>query len=558
MAENFVETWRARGVAEIPVHYRHFRELLAVAEDHLRRGRYDMAAVSAAIAARHACSGHAGIFVSHDLERLLTELAEDALPPLACLPAGAAERQAERVLHVATEIGAVGGLSRMLHRWIVHDVERQHSIALTSQSTRAIPISLSQALANQGGEIHFLDGVVGGLVARAAQLRRIASSFDYVVLHIAAGDVVAFLAFAGNHTYPPVIFVNHADHQFWLGSSVSNIVANLRRSGDQLSRQRRGIVPERNMLLPTLICASDRVVSREKAKYKLGLPENSLVMLSVARSIKYQSVGHETYAGVHVPVLQRYPGAILVVVGAGVRPEWDEAKQTCRGRIISLEERQNVEEYFQAADVYVDSFPFVSITSLLEAGTFGVPLVTRFPYSAASSILGADMPGLDGNLVVTRSAGEYQDQLCRLLDQETERERIGNAIRKDILNHHCGASWQLALEAIYERARTLGPIHCSADTIEAPYLGEPDVFIQSVFGGTYDRERCRDRLIEDELGVMPAPDRFKHWVSLRGRRSGPSGRWGSAVQLLPHWLRSRVGRWRRSFGRERLSFAGRR
>src|SRR5690606_12343399 len=94
-----------------------------------------------------------------------------------------------------------------------------------------------------------------------------------------------------------------------------------------------------------------------------------------------------------------------------------------QNRIIALGERIDTAAYYQAADIYVDSFPFGSTTSLLEAGSCGVPLVGLFPFSERSAILGPGTPALARCLIRVRALHDYHGVLSRLiLDGDLRRE----------------------------------------------------------------------------------------------------------------------------------------
>ena len=137
----------------------------------------------------------------------------------------------------------------------------------------------------------------------------------------------------------------------------------------------------RSYLLPTILERSERVFSRAAAKRQLGLPEDCVMLLSVARAKKYRTIDGTNFAEIDLPLLARYPQLLLVVVGPGKAEDWSDAIRKSQHKLIVETELDDVSVYFQAADIYVDFFPFVSITSLLEAGSYGTPLVSRFPYS---------------------------------------------------------------------------------------------------------------------------------------------------------------------------------
>ena len=121
-------------------------------------------------------------------------------------------------------------------------------------------------------------------------------------------------------------------------------------------------------------------ISCEAAKRALDIPDDSIVILTVARAVKFRTVGGVSFADALLPVLQGNPRVRLVAVGPGGTEDWSAAAAVVPGQILALGERADTRAFFEAADVYLDLFPFPSNTSLMEAGLHGLPLVTRFPF----------------------------------------------------------------------------------------------------------------------------------------------------------------------------------
>ena len=97
---------------------------------------------------------------------------------------------------------------------------------------------MTEAIEDTGGQVWVL-GYHSPLFVRAQWLRALASrDFDLVILHTAPNDPVSLAAF-GVSDGPPVALGNHADHIFWLGASVSDVLFNLRPVGARLSENRR-------------------------------------------------------------------------------------------------------------------------------------------------------------------------------------------------------------------------------------------------------------------------------------------------------------------------------
>jgi hypothetical protein len=535
---------QAEGRDLIPRHFQVFRRLVAEMEALVRNGEYASAAVHGELSALYAISRHCGLFASADLERLLLAIGRNTVPAPSGLTYRRAQGSPRHVLHVSTRVMPVGGHSRMLWRWIQQDSGRIHSVALTRQ-TKHVPQILKDAVAGTGGRVFRVNRAIGGMIAWARKLRKVAVAVDLVVLHTFNDDVIPIIALANREGLPPVLFCDHADHIFWLGAGVSDIVLSLRGSGMRIARERRGIAAERSILLPTILAPARRSLSRSEAKARLGLPDDSVLLLSVARALKYGNIGALSYADAHAPILERYENAYLIVVGPADRSGWAAAAERTGGRIISVGEREDTAEYYQAADIYVDSFPFVSTTSLLEAGSLGTALVSFFPYSEASAILGADAPGLDGTLLVARDSRRYEAILSRLIEDERYRLDVGEATRSRIAELHVGASWQRRLTEIYDLAAKLGGSPTRPTIADEMSVGEPDVYIPRIHGAADPSDGTDgdiDRMIESLIRVMPLPERLLQWGRLARRPDGfcHVGRVAGLKYLAPEWLVGRV------------------
>jgi hypothetical protein len=364
-------------------------------------------------------------------------------------------------------------------------------------------------------------------------LRVVASGVDLVVLHIDTKDIVPLLAFSSVSSRPPIAYLDHADQRFWLSTSIADVVIGLRRSGTHLACTRRGIAAERSILLPIPLSQNERTLSRREAKRQLGLREDGILLVSVARAVKFQSVDGVSYADAHLPFLKARLDASLLVLGSGQRDDWAPAQAQVGSRIVGLPESQDTALYYQAADIYVDSFPFVSTTSLLEAGSYATPLVSRFPFPEEAEILGADMPGLDRTLVRARSVACYNDALRWLAEHRATREELGEATRRGIADAHWGNAWLEALERVYALAASVDPVRPCGHKDDEPEFGSPDVFIPFVHPCGNDR----DTLICSQLHLMPVPRRARHALDLAMRRGlNFDGRF----YLLKCWVPSRV------------------
>lgn len=543
MSQDSLDLWREQGSEIIPKKFKTFRSLVAQAKKYAEQNNYEIAAVYGEMAALYATCQHCGCFVSHELEQILLIIGKKTVPNYPMVNGDTVVGKPNKILHVATSVQAISGHSKMLERWIQQDRDRSHSLVLTRQPRKEVPTTLKDVVTGSGGKIYKLNETIGSLITWAKQLRKIAATVDLVVLHIHNYDVIPMLAFSNKQQLPPIIFLDHADHLFWLGAGISDFIINLRESGLRLSQQRRGIEPERIILLPTILAPIERTFSRAEAKKQIGVPADKILLLSIARGIKYKPVNRMSYADAHVQLLKKYQQATLVVIGPGGQEDWSDAIQETQGRITVYPERQDTAIFYQAADIYVDSFPFVSTTSLLEAGSYSVPLVSRFPYTDASAIFGAEMPGLVGNLIISHSLEEYTAALSHLIEDESFRLTLGEVTRKKIADVHWGINWQSILENIYDRVVTLPEFNTQKISSDEMFLGEPDILMPHVHGGF---DFCIDDLIQSHLTIMPLDQRLYHWVKLVKKYglSNSFGRLGQFRFLVPEWVYYQYVRWR--------------
>jgi hypothetical protein len=383
-----------------------------------------------------------------------------------------------------------------------------------------VPEQLQAAVAASGGRIHYVNRRVGGMLEWARELQIRMSEADLVVLHIYNQDVIPFIALAGMRQRPPVALVNNGDHVFWVGATFADVVVNSRISGHRLNPARRGIAEERSLLLPLCLDPEPRRLASIDAKRALGLPPDSLVILTIARAVKFRSLGGRSFADAFVPILARNPNARLVVVGARGAVDWSAAKAAVPGQILAFAERPDTATFYEAADVYADSFPFPSMTSLLEAGVRGVPLVTRYEFDAGCEVMGADSLGLDAVMIRTRDLGSFQQALHHLLTNRVARADLGARTQASIEGTNIGPAWDRSLAQVYEQILRARPALAAVGD-EQPSFHDLDVLMPFVFGTDLERPDPSERLAHArELGLktLPPVARVRTWVRMAWQR----------------------------------------
>lgn len=401
------------------------------------------------VAADFAASFHSGRFADGGIENILLDIGS-TLPTdspamqvqsLYCV----SDPEKRRVLHVATQMVTLGGHSRMLYRWICRDTSSAHSLIITCQGNKEIPSWLSDAIITSGGKVILLPIDVS-VCDKALLLRNAAHEYaDLVVLHHDGHDTVPSLAFA-KAGGPPVVVLNHADHHFWLGSSVADAVINLRSKACPHTASRRFI--DNNIVLPIPLDAMSEIKTRQAARDSLRIPRDQIMMLSIGRAIKYRPCGDYDFVATAARILQREPKAHIYVVGEttdGIRPY---LRSELHDRLHFVGGVEDPSEMRSAADIYLESFPFGSQTALLESALMALPAVTA--YAPLFELLVTQDDAIENLLVNPSNEAEYVDRTLDLAADSDGRDSLGRQLRERLLQAHVGDGWMECLQNVYQ------------------------------------------------------------------------------------------------------------
>lgn len=351
-------------------------------------------------------------------------------------------------LHVLTTALPVGGHTKLVETWIQNarsNSEDLHSILLLDQDNQPCPEWLTQAAECGGGQCLTLPRSMDP-TDRALALRELASKWaDVVVLHTHPNDPIATVAFA-NGGGPPVVLLNHADHVFWLGTAIADLVADIRLVGQELSQKRRGV--RQSILLPIPLHPPRDSPDREACRERLGIPKDRVMLLSVGASYKYKPFGDLNFSLAMLNIAERNPSAIIIIIGPSPdEPEWQRVIKQSKESIIVLGVIPNIKSYYLAADIYLEGFPLGSITASLDAALIGTPVV-RAPMLVAS-ILGIDQyPGMSST---ARTMIEYYTEVDRLIRDQPFRLAAAENQQASVMNLHSGKNWQIHLNHLIDQ-----------------------------------------------------------------------------------------------------------
>ncbi len=514
-----------------------FRLLCEQAVEDGRKGNIGSAVFSAIVAAEYAVHNHPGVFVDSGLEHLFVRSSEALGDGSRAMTSHSHSKRAvkhkRRVLHVITTAYTLGGHARWAANWILNDPASFHSVVLLRQLREPLPQYLAKAVHSRAGRIIRLDVWPGAVLERARRLRAMARDFDYVVLYTHPSDPCPALAFASGACRSRIILANHAEHLFGIGVTAANTFCNLRQSSADLAAQRRGIAANHLSMLPLPLEMPRRRLSRRDAKLRLGVPEDSVVLLTIGAAYKYSCFAGLDFFDLHRTLMRRDPKLYLLAAGPSPHQRQQVVGDAVDGRVRMLGTRADLRELFEAADLILESYPFGSTTAALQGGSYGNPVLTlMYPRTPLGKIFRTDDPALGGEIVAPCSPEAYSDVILHLSRQHDQRVELGERTARRIGESRAIESWSQALEKVYDSAEQLDRIGAPEPaTAEA----EVDLLVASLAAAS-GRSLTPGEIRRGNARLLPVGARIREIM-----RSS-EGQWlRDAKLLVPEWIVARVG-----------------
>jgi GT2 family glycosyltransferase len=430
-----------------------FERGLMQVEQALARGDLEQALEAAHGAAYHAWMHHCGIFVSPRLEQLLAQIGARLPAAPTAVPNTSGRR---RMLTLMSSAHAVGGHSRIAWRWIRMDEASEHTLVLTQQGQAPIPEQLL-ALKTQG-RLRIVQLDETSWCARASALQQHLAQADQVVLLPHPHDILPCTALPPMRDAPPTVMLDHASHVFWLGVTVSRVVLN---TATVVLERRRGIAPAHIgwALLPMDFSHLDAPADLD-VRRKFSIPAEATLLLSGGAAFKYWPIEGLSLAERIAPVLERHSQAHLLVIGSPTGPFWEPLLSRFPGRVHLhgyLKEPELVACY-QACDIYLDSLPLSSPTTLLEAAALGKPVVRYAPSDWRSTGFSLEHEGIPRSFYLWTTPEQYEEDLDRLITDAAFRDWRGRFGRQAIRLYYSDETFLQTVESAFKQAQRLPTI----------------------------------------------------------------------------------------------------
>ena len=276
--------------------------------------------------AKFATLCNTGYFTSSTLESFLTDMAKQIN-----VNCDDITYKPKSFLHVMTEGYNFGGHTRVVERWIKNASQTQlHSVIFTGDQKYNLPV-LEKNVYDKNGSISYLDSSLS-IFEKAAELRKIAMNYEYVILHVHMYDIIPLLAFGVEEFKRPVLLYNHASHMFWIGKSIADVVLDI-VNNDDITKIRRNIndtfflgVPSEEIKLEQ----AEKLNIREKLK----LPKGKKIIISTGSHYKYYPVCDDNFINLIEELVNK--DTYCYVIGIDSKDKvWKRACKRSKGHIIT-------------------------------------------------------------------------------------------------------------------------------------------------------------------------------------------------------------------------------
>ncbi len=412
-----------------------------------------------------------GYFYSTVLETFLTNIAKKY-----DIENYEVEPQKNSFLHVMTEAYDTGGHTRVVERWVKLAPENTtHSVIMCDPKEMGKVLLLRENIKAKNGEFIELD-CKEHYLERALKLRKIALSYEYIILHIHMDDPIATIAFGTEKFTRPVIFFNHADQLFWIGKSISDATFDFKTIKTITASKRLITNNVYKCPIPTL--PNTNTPDKQSARKKLDFAPDEKILVTAGHYYKYNSFFDNSFMLVIDEILSSHKDVKLYAIGIGDKNEnWLELSKYFDKQLFllpSINFDEGYLDYIAAADIYLNSYPLGGGTTLIDAINCKTPFV-----SLENRIGASDFMLLSQGFCKTKE--EFTKKIKELIDNLELREEVLQNETMLFEKDHSPKNWQENLKNILSQVPKVHKVKDISKEIEPNEIDDYNIMLHIMY-----------------------------------------------------------------------------
>ncbi len=387
-------------------------------------------------AASFAWLNHTGRFTSAEIDKNIRQIGRE----ININTNNNIQESTSKVLFISTELYVTGGHTKLLENIakFESDLSSEVTLIVTRQKLEDLPNRLTSN-SEVFKKIICLSGKSLKEQVSSLLLEIDASARVYNIQH--PDDIVISVALSLRRS-SKVIYVNHADHVFWVGAAFCDRILNIRPYAEKLTLERRvSNIP--SFVIPIKIGLSKMGMTRSEAKLQLGLSESYSVLLTISSFYKVTPDDNYNFFALIEEILLTYSNIIYYFVGVTNQQYVELNGKEPPPNLVLLGLLEDPSLYQYAADLYLEGMPMNSLTACIDSIYRGAyPIFMWGPYHVNMNM---DSEIYFKNLVQHPKNKEvYMSVLKEALDPASKmnRDRIVNQIKSNIIEYSSDSYWR--------------------------------------------------------------------------------------------------------------------
>ncbi|WP_034702673.1 glycosyltransferase family protein [Chryseobacterium luteum] len=380
-----------------------------------------------------------GYYKSGPLEVLLAKIQQKILPPASHQKK---QKKTNKILHICSIVYTSGGHSKLLYNWIKNDSSKKHTILSTRLSLEELTEISHFYLADHIDAEHISVKSPSKIESAKLLNRQLLNGYDAIALHIHPDETITNIVLSQKDITTPVCFINHADHVFWLGTSVADIVLQIRESSIPVDEERRDILKERQFFLPIPI---ETVHQMEEEN--TGHETHFINLLSTGTAYKYNPNEHYNFLREAYKIAEENPDVIFHIVG--IDSDYEYAKEYQHERIVlhGIVSPQRLAEIEKTTDIYIEGYPMPSFTALLQAALRKIPFALHYNPLPLFKLFSDNN---EHHIVYPKNLDEWHSNIRKLIRDKEYRKETSQKQHGYILNSYSIEVWKSRIQELYQ------------------------------------------------------------------------------------------------------------
>ncbi|RKX56977.1 MAG: hypothetical protein DRP29_08975 [Thermodesulfobacteriota bacterium] len=332
----------------------------------------------AIISSTFAWSYHFDVWYDDEIEELLKNIGKKILSTI-YFKKNNIKLNSNSILFITTYFTDTGGHTETLKIWIQHLSEEFQKIYIVSteifnKTTEFESVNFLKKFAtlwilseekSYFNKIHKLIEIICKV------------SPKYIVLFIDPNDAVTLSTLSALKEFLEfkIIFFNHADHVFWLGKNITDILVEFRSYSLNISKKFRNF-SKKQIVIPLTTNINQRKIKNKKLFYLKEQAKS--ISISIGSPYKFVSDGFWDYFKVIEKILIKHPDHIHILITKPtyyIKKVLKSFSPEIRSRVKLIPGTSDPLPYYKIADFLIESFPVIGGTVRVEAIALGLPII---------------------------------------------------------------------------------------------------------------------------------------------------------------------------------------